>query len=212
MGPGAAEVTKGTGESGGSGEGRPGGGGGIPEPALPSRLVRTGAPPTTATSPLSRALDVFVQASGARKAILLDAAGRLMAQHGFDGRDAVMQAASLAAGIHASGRRIGRMLGDDGISEVHDVGGTLQLLLSELRTPIERLLLLTVFDADRDLASVRPAYAVFARSVGQLTYLGGEGVEDPEQFEESLMRSLGRLFPGGEPPGTGTGPDRNLDR
>ena len=63
---------------------------------------------------LEAVLKDYVEGTGAQSALVINRAGRILAEAGFADRRSVMQAASLAAGIYASGGRLGELLGDRG--------------------------------------------------------------------------------------------------
>ena len=122
---------------------------------LPSgarRSRRRGGPPDVA-------VDTFVRDSGAERVLLMNRSGRLLIQRGFDASGDVMKAASLAAGIHATGKQIGLLVGDERMAQAHNRGSTREFMLSELWTPFGPILLLTVFDPAQKSPEARPAFA-----------------------------------------------------
>ena len=165
-------------------------------------MVRTGSRTPGGTrrakrrgGPLDVAVDTFVRDAGAERVVLMNRAGRLLIQRGFENSADVMKAATLAAGIHATGKQIGQLVGDERMAQAHNRGSSREFMLSELRTPSGPILLLTVFLPDRKLPQAREAFAVFARTLGVLAGVTDTRPITAEEFEASLMSSLERLFP-----------------
>jgi len=126
----------------------------------------------------------------------MNRSGRLLIQRGFRDTSEVMKASTLAAGIHATGRHIGAMVGDEHMAQAHNRGSSREFMLGELATPAGPLLILTVFGPERDLVRVRRAFATFGRTLGVLAGLSEAPVITAQEFEASLMDSLERLFSG----------------
>lgn len=154
---------------------------------VPTRLPPPG--------PLDIAVDTFVRDAGAERVMLMNRSGRLLLQRGFADARQVMKVATLAAGIHATGKRIGELVGDPGMAQSQNRGSTCEFFLSELLTPAGPILFLTVFRANGRPQVARGAFEVFARTLGSLAGVGGDGPLRAEEFETSLMTSLERLFP-----------------
>lgn len=136
-----------------------------------------------------------MRAGGAEKVILMNRSGRLLVQRGFDDAGAVMQASTLAAGIHATGRRIGLLVGDEQMAQARNRGASREFYLGELVTPSGPVLILSVFGPDRDPGKVRAAFQDFGRQLGILAGLTEVPELTAREFEASLMSSLDRLFP-----------------
>ncbi|MEZ4414999.1 MAG: hypothetical protein R3E10_04535 [Gemmatimonadota bacterium] len=145
--------------------------------------------------PLDIAVDTFVRDAGAARVVLMNRSGRLLLQRGFPDSRQVMKIATLAAGIHATGKKIGELVGDPGMAHAQNRGTTCEFFLSELVTPAGPILFLTVFPANGRATPARSAFEVFARTLGSLAGVGGDGPSRAEEFESSLMASLERLFP-----------------
>ena len=147
--------------------------------------------------PLDIAVDEFMLAAGTTAVMLMNKSGRLLIQRGFDDPRSVMKVATLAAGIHATGRQIGELLGDPRMAQAHNRGNQREFMLSELWTPSGPILFLTVFEAgvETRAAEVRRAFELFARRLGALAGLRRAPRITAEEFEASLMDSLERLFP-----------------
>ncbi len=125
----------------------------------------------------------------------MNRAGRLLLQRGFTDSGDVMKAATLAAGIHATGKQIGLLVGDERMAQAHNRGSSREFMLSELWTPFGPILLLTVFRPDQRKPAARVAFESFARTLGSLAGALDSGPVSAEEFEASLMDSLDRLFP-----------------
>jgi len=126
--------------------------------------------------------------------LLMNRSGRLLIQRGFPDAGHVMKVATLAAGIHATGRRIGELVGDEQMAQAHNKGRSREFMLSELWTPSGPILLLTVFLPKEKRPRARAAFEAFARRLGALAGVGHKRVTAVE-FEASLMDSLDKLFP-----------------
>ncbi len=153
-----------------------------------------------AVGPLDVAVDEFMATAGATSVVLMNKSGRLLIQRGFDDPRAVMKVATLAAGVHATGRHIGELLGDERMAQAHNRGNEREFMLSELWTPSGPILFLTVFQAGVEAKAdqVRASFEVFARRLGALAGLRKAPAITAEEFEASLMESLERLFPAAE--------------
>lgn len=147
--------------------------------------------------PLDVAVDEFMADAGTTAVVLMNKSGRLLIQRGFDDPRSVIKVATLAAGIHATGRQIGELLGDRRMAQAHNRGDHREFMLSELWTPSGPILFLTVFEsgAEARAATVRRAFEVFARRLGALAGMRRAPAATAEEFEASLMESLERLFP-----------------
>ena len=141
------------------------------------------------------AIDTFVREAGAERVLLMNRSGRVLLERGFDDSNAVMQASTLAAGIHATGKQIGLMVGDERMAQSHTLGSSREFMLSELWTPAGPILLLTVFRPSDKTDEARNAFASFARTLGTLAGVTDSKPITAEEFEASLMDSLERLFP-----------------
>ena len=143
------------------------------------------------------AVDEFMAQAGTTAVVLMNKSGRLLIQRGFENPRSVIKVATLAAGIHATGRQIGELLGDNRMAQAHNRGDQREFMLSELWTPSGPILFLTVFEAGAEAraAEVRSAFELFARRLGALAGMRRAPAETAEQFEASLMESLERLFP-----------------
>jgi hypothetical protein len=145
--------------------------------------------------PLEAAVDAFLSAAGAERVLLLNRSGRLLVQRGFDDPRQVTEIATLAAGIHATGKHIGELVGDPKMAQSHNRGTSREFMLSELSTPSGPILILTVFGSSPPALEAREAFETFARTLGSLAGLSGDQSISAETFEASLMASLDRLFP-----------------
>jgi len=117
-------------------------------------------------------LDPFVALPRVREALLVDLSGRVVDRHGFADRAARIQAASLVAGLHASGARLSEAAGDPGPAVLRIRAGGRQLLLLRVPPPAIHVLLLHLDE-------------------------GGEARESWENDVPGLLRALAPRIPGG---------------
>jgi predicted regulator of Ras-like GTPase activity (Roadblock/LC7/MglB family) len=90
-------------------------------------------------------LDAFVALPEVRGALLVDLSGRVVDQFAFRDRSVRIQAASLAAGLHASGARLSEAAGHPGPSLLRiRAGAAGHLLLLRVPPPATHILLLHV--------------------------------------------------------------------
>ena len=134
---------------------------------------------------------VFVRESRARIALLVSGAGQVLAQHGFARGYHVMNVASLAAATHASSRALATLSGAGRWEHLYHGGRERQLFLAPLRTPVEELILVVIFDADSSLGIVRLFYENLEKEVAALP----EFQDRPERadhasFEQDLEAGL----------------------
>ena len=117
-------------------------------------------------------LDPFVALSPVREALLVDLSGRVVDRLGFADRSARIQAASLVAGLHASGARLSEAAGNPGPALLRIRAGGSQVLLLRVPPPAIHVLLLHLN--------------------------GGDGVEEAwEDDLPGLLRALAPRIPGG---------------
>jgi predicted regulator of Ras-like GTPase activity (Roadblock/LC7/MglB family) len=100
-------------------------------------------------------LQTFVDDAGALFALLLHPNGQVMGQFGFTRAVDVMAACALAAAIHASAGELGRELNGKPFREMYHAGTNRQIFIGDVPTTRQRLVFLTVFDAESSLGLVR---------------------------------------------------------
>lgn len=141
-------------------------------------------------------LRTFLRDSGAIIALLLHPSGQVMAQHGFARAVDVMSACALAAAIHASSGELGKRLDGRAFAELHHVGPSRGMYLTEAHTPRGQFLLLAVFDAATSLGIVR----LYAEEFGAALAAAAPTqppIQEPVlaiNFERDLNRNLASLF------------------
>lgn len=136
-------------------------------------------------------IQLFVRESRARIALLVSSAGQVLAQHGFARGYHVMNVASLAAATHASSRALAELSGASRWEHLYHGGRERQLFLAPLRTPIEELILVVIFDADSSLGIVRLFYENLEKEVSALPELQQKPAgADHASFEEDLEAGL----------------------
>lgn len=136
-------------------------------------------------------IQLFVRESRARIALLVSSAGQVLAQHGFARGYHVMNVASLAAATHASSRALAELSGASRWEHLYHGGRERQLFLAPLRTPVEELILVVIFDADSSLGIVRLFYENLEKEVAALPELQKKPVRaDHASFEQDLEAGL----------------------
>ena len=136
-------------------------------------------------------IHVFVRESRARIALLVSGAGQVLAQHGFARGYHVMNVASLAAATHASSHALAQLAGAERWEHLYHGGRERQLFLAPLRTPVEELILVVIFDADSSLGIVRLFYENLEREVAALPEFQQEPERaDQASFEQDLEAGL----------------------
>jgi hypothetical protein len=138
----------------------------------------------------------FVRESRVRITILVNGAGQVLAQHGFARSYEVMNVASLAAAAHASSRALAELTGAQRWEHLYHGGVERQLFLAPLRTPVEELILVAIFDGDSSLGIVRLFYEALERDVAALPefMVAREGT-DQANFERDLEAGLEFIGP-----------------
>jgi len=140
--------------------------------------------------PLSR----FIGDSRVRLVLLLEASGRVLAQHGFTRSIDVMSACALAAAIHASASEIGRQLDGTPFTTLHHPGREHQIFLGELPTGRGVHILLTVFDEATSIGLVRLYFDELTRRLAAASPVAPTALPTFVDFESDLNRNLAKLF------------------
>jgi predicted regulator of Ras-like GTPase activity (Roadblock/LC7/MglB family) len=136
-------------------------------------------------------LQAFVSESRVRIALLVNGAGQVLAQHGFTRSYEVMNVASLAAAAHSSSRKLAEVTGAGAWEHLYHGGDERQLFLAPLRTPVEELIIVTIFDADSSLGIVRLFYDSLEKRVAALPEFGiAPESTDQANFERDLEAGL----------------------
>jgi predicted regulator of Ras-like GTPase activity (Roadblock/LC7/MglB family) len=140
---------------------------------------------------LSEPIHSFVRESRVRIVLLVNGAGQVLAQHGFTRSYEVMNVASLAAAAHASSRALAELTGAGQWEHLYHGGAQRQLFLAPLRTPVEELILVAIFDADSSLGIVRLFYDTLERQVAALPeFMVVPEITDQANFERDLEAGL----------------------
>ena len=135
----------------------------------------------------------FVRGSQVRLALILDASGRVLSQHGFSRELDLAAFASLAAGVQAASREIARILGQKGFSQLYQGRGDHQIFLGSLPSPSGELLLLSVFGEETTIGLVRAVYRDLARELQAADWPAAAGADGAENLEAELAANLSRL-------------------
>jgi predicted regulator of Ras-like GTPase activity (Roadblock/LC7/MglB family) len=138
----------------------------------------------------------FVRESRARIALVVTGSGQVLAQHGFARSYEVMNVASLAASAHAAAGALGELTGSGAWKHLHQSGEHQQLFLATLRTPVENLIFVVIFDADSSIGIVQLFFERLALDVARLPEFGQAASSTTTQasFERDLEAGLQRVL------------------
>ena len=138
----------------------------------------------------------FVEDAGVELALLLHPSGQVLAQYGFARSMDVMSACALAAGIHATGGELGRLIDDKPFRGLHHVGVTRQMFVAEARSPRGAYIFLTVFGQESSIGLVRLYFDELVAGLAAAAPSEGPAPAPAlaEHFEQDLNRSLAVLF------------------
>jgi predicted regulator of Ras-like GTPase activity (Roadblock/LC7/MglB family) len=144
-------------------------------------------------------VDEFVRDARVRISIVITGSGQVLGQHGFTSSYEVMNVASLAAAANASARALAELTQTGHWTHLHHAGRNQQLFLAPLETPVEKLILVAIFDAESSLGLVQFFFGRLAERVKSMPALtGARGSTDARTFERDLEAGLDRIFaPGG---------------
>jgi predicted regulator of Ras-like GTPase activity (Roadblock/LC7/MglB family) len=133
----------------------------------------------------------FVRESRVRIVLLVNSAGQVLAQHGFASSYEVMNVASLAAATHASSRVLAEISGAGQWEHLYHGGVRRQLFLAPLRTPVEEMILVAIFDSDSSLGVVRLFYGELEGRIAELPeFRSPRHTSDQASFERDLEAGL----------------------
>ncbi|UCC74759.1 MAG: roadblock/LC7 domain-containing protein [Gemmatimonadota bacterium] len=140
-------------------------------------------------------LEAFVRESNVRLAVLINRAGQVLAQYGFDKVFDLVGVASLAAGINASSRALANQLGEERFEHLHHAGPARQLFLGHFESAAGQLMLVTVFDQRSSIGLVRLFFERFVSQLRQLPSMdASRSAVSGTDFEAELETSLDRFF------------------
>ncbi|HET8655790.1 MAG TPA: tetratricopeptide repeat protein [Longimicrobiaceae bacterium] len=162
-------------------------------------------PPEEDVRAVEEALQRFVRESRVRLALLMDASGRIVAQHGFAADLDLAAFSTLGAGIHSASRALARLLGQPRFEQLYQGREEHQIFLGALSTPAGERILVGVFGAETTIGMVRVLFHDFTRDIEAVHDSGtGSPRPDAERFEADLAAGLRRARP------EGTGAASNL--
>lgn len=142
----------------------------------------------------------FVRESRVRIALLVNGAGQVLAQHGFTRGFHVMNVASLAAASHSSSRALAQLTGAGSWDHLYQSGVHRQLFLAPLRTPVEELIFVAIFEGDSSLGIVRLFYETLEQQVAALPEFAAlRESTDQASFERDLEAGLEFIPPHAAP-------------
>jgi predicted regulator of Ras-like GTPase activity (Roadblock/LC7/MglB family) len=138
----------------------------------------------------------FVRESRARIALVVTGSGQVLAQHGFARSYEVMNVASLAAAAHAAANALGRVTGAGAWRHIHQAGARQDMFLATLRTPVENLIFVVIFDAESSLGLVQLFFGRLSEQVAVLPefQLPVQSTTTQASFERDLEEGLQRVF------------------
>ncbi len=146
---------------------------------------------------LAAPLDELVRETGARFALVTGSFGQVIGQHGFTRSLDVMAAASLAAGIVATTREVGSMVGSPGgFGAIAHQGIGHGVWLEPIRSPHGDWILLVAFGEESTVGLVRLFSERFVRAISAVGPRGDSRELLAEGFERELDASLRALFEG----------------
>jgi predicted regulator of Ras-like GTPase activity (Roadblock/LC7/MglB family) len=134
----------------------------------------------------------FARAAQVRLALVIDASGRLLTQHGFSPDLDLAGVASLAAGVQAASGEIARMLGQPRFSQLYQGRGDNQIFLGAIDSPAGELLLLAVFGEETNIGLVRMLYRDLVRRIEAGPWPATATPAAAENLEAELAESLSR--------------------
>ncbi len=138
----------------------------------------------------------FVRQSRARIALVVTGSGQVLAQHGFARSYEVMNVASLAAAAHAAAHALGTVIGAGGWQHIHQDGARQDMFLATLRTPVENLIFVVIFDTESSLGLVQLFFGRLSAQVGHLPEFQQpvRSATTQATFERDLEEGLQRVF------------------
>lgn len=141
-------------------------------------------------------LKQFVEDAQALLALLLNASGQVLGQHGFTRAVDVMAACALAAAIHASSSELGRLMQGSPFGSLHHAGRGRQLFLAAPETARGPLVFLTVFDSASSLGIVQLYFEELRARLAEAAPppRSSSPVVLAQDFESDLDRNLALLF------------------
>lgn len=144
---------------------------------------------------LKEPIQLFVRDSRVRVSLLINRSGQVLAQHGFTSSYEVMNVASLAAAAHASSRALADITQAGGWTHLHHAGERHELFLATLGTPVEPLILVTIFDGESSLGLVQLFFKQLSDRVSGLPELQSvRASADQRSFEHDLEAGVERAF------------------
>ena len=144
---------------------------------------------------LKAPVDEFVRDARVRISLVISSSGQVIGQHGFTSGYEVMNVASLAAAAYASARALAELTKTGHWSHLHHAGRRQQLFLAPIETPVEKLILVAIFDAESSLGLVQFFFGRLADRVREMPALPNvRGSVDARSFERDLDAGLDRIF------------------
>ena len=144
----------------------------------------------------------FVQEARVRTCLVVNGAGQVLGQHGFTRSYEIVNIAALAAAAHAAAGALAGLLDAGRWTHLHNDGERQQMFLAPMRTPVEELILIAIFDEDSSLGLVQLFFDRLVEQVQQLPeFQHAAAAGDQASFERDLEAAAHRILstdgPGG---------------
>ena len=144
---------------------------------------------------LKAPISEFVREARVRTALLINTSGQVLAQHGFTRSYEVMNVASLAAAAHAAARALAQMTDAKRWTHLHHAGKQRQMFMAPIKTPLEELILVVIFDGDSSLGLVQLFFQRFSARIGALPELRQRTFQTTQSnFERDLQAGLSNVL------------------
>jgi hypothetical protein len=150
---------------------------------------------------LKPSIDDFVRESRVRIALLINATGQVLAQHGFTRSYEIMNVAALAAAAHVSSRLLAQITNARRWTHLHHAGRERHFFLAPVQTPVADLILVAIFDKDTSLGIVQLYFERLGKALAALPEFQHELQQTSQHaFERDLEAGLRRVL-SEQPPG-----------
>ena len=142
----------------------------------------------------------FVQEARIRTCLIVSGAGQVLAQHGFTKSYEVINIAALAAAAHAAAGALADLTRAERWTHLHNAGTRQQMFLAPVRTPVEELILVAIFDEDSSLGLVQLFFEQLVAQVRTLPeFQRAAAAGSQATFERDLEAGASRIMSGERP-------------
>jgi predicted regulator of Ras-like GTPase activity (Roadblock/LC7/MglB family) len=137
----------------------------------------------------------FVHEARVRMCIVVNGAGQVLGQLGFTRSYEVVNIAALAAAAHAAAGALAQLTEAGRWTHLHNAGQRQQMFLAPVRTPVEDLILVAIFDEDTSLGLVQLFFDRLVAEVGGLPeFQRATAAGDAASFEGDLEAAARRVM------------------